>query len=142
MFILTLETNIYTGNFERELCAYMTGQIGDCEIGEDQADIALFEQPEFVERMVANICQKPNEYGCRRPVECIGNSLEIYFDEKPSDEDMMLMLRRAQMYNKDIKILTNKFEEEIITRKLISYKTGANIAYSIQSRRYGKDANL
>lgn len=39
-FLLVIDTNQYSGNFERELCAYVTGQIGDCEVGEELADEA------------------------------------------------------------------------------------------------------
>ena len=28
-FLLVIDTNSYAGNFERQLCAYVTGQIGD-----------------------------------------------------------------------------------------------------------------
>ena len=121
MYILTLKTSAYTGNFEREICAYMTGQIGECGVGNEKAYLAEEEVPKLVERMEEIICQKPDENGCHRPVCCIGNSLEIYFDEKPSYDDMIILLHRAVMYNRDIKILYNKFEEEIITRDLIPY---------------------
>jgi len=33
-----IDTNEYAGNFEREMCAYCTGQIGDCGVGEEEAE--------------------------------------------------------------------------------------------------------
>ena len=41
-----IDTEQYSGNFERELCAYMTGQIGGCEKGLEDAEIARQEIPE------------------------------------------------------------------------------------------------
>lgn len=28
--IIVIDTTSFTGNYERELCAYLTGQVGDC----------------------------------------------------------------------------------------------------------------
>lgn len=36
-YILVADTNQYAGNFERELCAYITGQYGECSVGADIA---------------------------------------------------------------------------------------------------------
>ena len=30
---LVVKTNSYAGDFEREYCAYVTGQVGECEVG-------------------------------------------------------------------------------------------------------------
>lgn len=132
MFILTLETNKDTSNFEREMFAYMTGQVAECGVGSKQADLAKQHDPELVERMEEIVYENQDNDGCYRPVISIGKSLEMYFDEQPTNEDMIRMLNRAQVYNPDIKILTNKFEEEITTRVLLSYKTGSKVAYNIQ----------
>ena len=32
-----VDTDSYAGNFEREMCAYMTGHIGECSVGEEYA---------------------------------------------------------------------------------------------------------
>jgi len=33
-----VDTNKYAGNFEREMCAYATAQIGECEVGSEEVD--------------------------------------------------------------------------------------------------------
>ena len=37
-YLFVIDTDSYSGNFEREMCAYCTGQIGDCEVGIEHAD--------------------------------------------------------------------------------------------------------
>jgi hypothetical protein len=34
-YVFIIDTEQYAGNFEREMCAYCTGILGDCEVGED-----------------------------------------------------------------------------------------------------------
>lgn len=69
IFIFVIDTDSYAGNFERELCAWMTGQIGDCEVGDKQmeqfqkdleADNSILDFDGFVIR-------QPDEYGHMRP---------------------------------------------------------------------------
>ncbi len=31
-YLFVIDTDTYAGNFEREMCAYVTGQIGECEV--------------------------------------------------------------------------------------------------------------
>lgn len=33
-----VDTNKYSGSFEREMCAYATGQVGECGVGADEVD--------------------------------------------------------------------------------------------------------
>lgn len=33
-----IDTDSYSGNFEREMCAYITGHIGDCLVGFEEAE--------------------------------------------------------------------------------------------------------
>ena len=39
-YIFVIDTNKHAGNFERQMCAYITGQIGDCKVGEEMANLA------------------------------------------------------------------------------------------------------
>lgn len=61
-----IDTDKYAGNFERELCAHITGHIGECGVGED-----------FIEEGVAeffeNIVEVPDEHSCRRPCSIFPN---------------------------------------------------------------------
>jgi len=65
-----IDTNMYAGNFEREMCAYMTGQLGECGVGEEEA--AAFEEEfdeDLRERMDDLIGSECDDRGCTRPVK-------------------------------------------------------------------------
>ncbi|KKK83825.1 hypothetical protein LCGC14_2789530, partial [marine sediment metagenome] len=32
-WIFIIDTDSYAGNFEREMCAYITGRVGECGVG-------------------------------------------------------------------------------------------------------------
>ena len=36
--MIIIDTDTYAGNFERELCAYVTGIVRDCEVGIEIAE--------------------------------------------------------------------------------------------------------
>ena len=102
-YVIIVRTNQYAGNFERELCAHLTGIIGECEVGDDYVDefiTAIFE---------TTIAQIPDDNGCRRPVSlggCIktegynGNDVVIWFDGKPTDEQIQIIKERSETFNK------------------------------------------
>lgn len=99
-----IETDSYAGNFEREMCAYCTGQIGDCEVGKELAEkfkntIGLKIYEEFEEI----IEQKPDDHGVFRPVSMCGlknNNFEIYFYNKPTDEMIIIIREQAKRFPK------------------------------------------
>ncbi|MFA6462281.1 MAG: hypothetical protein WCV90_08520 [Candidatus Woesearchaeota archaeon] len=72
-YLLIIDTNTYAGNFERQMCAYVTGQIGECEVGEEQAELARKEIPEVVAQLENLIEQVSDEHGCHRPVSIFPN---------------------------------------------------------------------
>ncbi len=59
-----IDTEDYAGNFERELCAYLTGCIGDCGVGQDMAE--LFCEETGLEPF-ENVMQEADDHGCMRP---------------------------------------------------------------------------
>jgi hypothetical protein len=71
-----IDTNKYAGNFERELCAYCTGIIGECEVGDDLV-------PSFQEyiktigwkenKFEEVVAQVADDHGCERPVSIYPN---------------------------------------------------------------------
>ncbi|MCR4284420.1 MAG: hypothetical protein NUV97_00035, partial [archaeon] len=67
-YLFVIDTNTYAGNFERQMCAYVTGQIGECEVGEENAKFARQEIPNEVARLEELIESVPDEHGCHRPV--------------------------------------------------------------------------
>ena len=50
-YLFVIDTDIYAGNFERQMCAYITGQIGECEVGKENAELARQEIPNEVARL-------------------------------------------------------------------------------------------
>ena len=67
-FAFCIDTNAYAGNFVREMCAYITGVIGECGVGEDLAGFAHKELSEeamaFFDDAVLAVA---DEHGCHRP---------------------------------------------------------------------------
>lgn len=153
--IFVIDTDTYAGNFERQLCAYITGVIGECEQGDREAEEFRKEHPDLVEQMEYELIrQVPDDHGCRRPVSIyptpgffndgVGNvypmervgdpevtekyrqelkkyndknpsdfedwetempgqhpayhSVAVFLYEKPSDEILELMVKRAKEY--------------------------------------------
>ena len=67
-YLFVIDTDAYAGGFERQMCAYVTGQIGECEVGKEQAQVAQREIPHVVAQLEDLIDQVPDEHGCHRPV--------------------------------------------------------------------------
>lgn len=65
-----IDTDQYAGNFERDLCAYVTGHIGECRVGDDFAELYIQEVGDEVD----DVIQKADEDGCYRPCEIEPNS--------------------------------------------------------------------
>lgn len=113
LYYFIVETNKYAGGFERELCAHMTGCIGECGVGKEFVD-------ETIKKIFDDkIYWKPDDYGCARPVEIYPgkdqkyNSLSIFFNEKPTKKEIELLKERAKTFKfeKGIKILGFKLLE-------------------------------
>ena len=67
-YLFVIDTDRYAGNFEREMCAYVTGQIGECEVGKENAELAKQEIPDVVAKLEELIDSIPDEHGYHRPV--------------------------------------------------------------------------
>lgn len=63
-YIFCVDTNKYAGNFERQMCAYMTGLYGDCGVGKEHAQ--MYEEDCLVP-LDGLITSKPDEHGTYRP---------------------------------------------------------------------------
>jgi|WetSurMetagenome_2_1015567.scaffolds.fasta_scaffold619841_2 hypothetical protein len=94
-----IQTNEYTGNFEREMCAFVTGQTGECGVGEEFVDEAITEQFD-------NVMCVADDHGCHRPVSLHdknNNDLVIFFEEKPTKKQIALMKERSELFNEAFK---------------------------------------
>ncbi len=70
-FAFIIDTESYAGNFEREMCAYCTGEIGECGVGDNMASLFQKEMElgdEDEGPFAKKILQRADEYGCGRPV--------------------------------------------------------------------------
>lgn len=68
-WLLVIDTDSYSGNFERELTAYLTGQIGECGVGDKLA--AIFAEDAKTNKPPVNfddlVLSEADEHGCARP---------------------------------------------------------------------------
>ncbi len=140
-YIFVVDTDKYAGNFERPMCAYMTGCVGDCEVGQDKAEefVEDIQDDRIASEFDEGVLQVADEHGCYRPVSIWptpgwGNngmgkhaqldgendkvyhwpaymSVAIFFQERPSTELIDLMKKRAAEYVELYK--KEKFGEKI-----------------------------
>lgn len=101
-FTFIIDTENYAGNFERKMCAFCTGQIGECEVGENEAD-------RFNEEVEGNpfedkVYSRPDDNGCRRPVAILetpgwfNNGFGGRFKEGQEEESL---IHRNEEYKKN-----------------------------------------
>lgn len=97
-YVFEIQTNEYAGNFEREMCAYCTGEIG---IDDDTGK-------EYIPKNIpidfkGIIKQCPDDNGTLRPCDVggeKGHSVLIFFDKKPSEKHIEYMKSQATNFAK------------------------------------------
>jgi len=67
-YLFVIDTEEYAGNFEREMYAYVTGQVGECEVGEEVARMARKKDASFFTRLEDLVKSIPDELGDYSPV--------------------------------------------------------------------------
>lgn len=127
VYLFIIDTDTYTGNFERELCAYITGYAGECGVGQDIADkIEKDLEFNYLKYIDTHILLRPDEHGCHRPVSIwptpgwvndgMGNcrqgsedgwpaymSVAIFFVDEIPDNIATVMQSRAHEFERLIK---------------------------------------
>jgi len=84
-----VDTNKYAGNFEREMCAYATGQIGECEVGSEEVD----ENMPYANWWEEYVIHQEDE-GCYRPVALsatpgyINDGMGGYYIDTPENREL------------------------------------------------------
>jgi len=68
-WIFIIDTDSYAGNFEREMCAYLTGVVGECGVGEEMANLYDKEvNTDGLESVFIDYLDfRPDDHGCARP---------------------------------------------------------------------------
>lgn len=118
----------YSGNYEREMTAYITGKYGECGVGKDISKDVESELENFIDKIDDIVMLKPDDdNGCYRPCEIVPtpgwinngmgvhsrinpddppskgynayNSVGIFLNKVLSDELLNLFCDRAKNYN-------------------------------------------
>lgn len=101
-----IDTNEYSGNFEREMCAHITGRTGECEVGDEFVNDLITEQFDNVIDVEDRGCSRPCSI-YKSPKSTSNNSVIIYFDSEPTEEQISLMKERAYTFNEARKTVGN-----------------------------------
>lgn len=122
-FAIVIKTDSYAGNFEREMCAHLTGHIGDCEVGQKYVDKTI--SAEFDE-IIGN---EADDNGCYRPVTLgcyikgfTNKDVVIFLENKPTQKHFDIIKERSKTFNYEgekIKGIELVQFNNIITRKKI-----------------------
>lgn len=124
-FAFVIDTNRYAGNFEREMTAFLTGHIGDCGVGSE------FPKPDVDESFFDNIKQVPDDNGTYRPTSCFelknsneNNAVAIFFETKPSDEQISFMKDRVLKFDNAFKTIGGmaQFKKDEPEIKIIGFR--------------------
>lgn len=104
-YAILIKTDSYAGNFEREMCAHVTGHIGECGVGDEYVDESIAEKFEDY------IGLESDDHGCYRPAELgydlgySNNDVVIWFEKKPTQELIDTIKERLETFNETRKKL-------------------------------------
>lgn len=116
-YLFVIDTNQYAGNFEREMCAFLTGCVGECEVGDEMAERYRKDMGKAGHYLFSNVASVPDDRGCSRPVTIWSNpryandghgghyfpaylSVGIWFETKPSAKQIELLKNRSALFPK------------------------------------------
>jgi hypothetical protein len=122
---IVIDTTSYAGNFERELCAYVTGQYGDCGVGDDIAETATPEI-QHISWWTQHIVHEPDEHGTCRPASIwatpgwFNNGMGSHYVDDPAnyEEATAAAVQHVKDYNAQHeqhirqRLADNEFEPE------------------------------
>jgi hypothetical protein len=93
-----IDTNKYAGNFEREMCAYLTGVIGECGVGNDLMNINT---------KINGVIQQPDDNNFFRPCSIYptpnyyNNGLGFQYQE--GEEELALLKYKEYVIKEETK---------------------------------------
>lgn len=109
-YALIVNTDKYAGNFEREMCAYATGGVGECEVGDAQAEMCgeFLEENGFASDEISSyLAWLHDDRGCARPVSIYNdegnsqyNDLIIYLEDPLPKKLFYIVVHRLMEYGK------------------------------------------
>lgn len=119
--ILVIDTQQYAGNFEREMCAYVTGQVGECGVGAGLAE-EYQDTIKYLDWWNEHIVHErdDSDYGCYRPASIFptigwfNNGLGGHYKDTPENQQKALeaAIQSMKDYNKPyIEQIKKRIEE-------------------------------
>ncbi|KKL16658.1 hypothetical protein LCGC14_2493370 [marine sediment metagenome] len=127
-FEIIIDTDSYAGNFERELCAYITGHWDEETHGGDQAkefDKEVGEPNPFENFITTALTQDDDvpiaSYQCVEwePVNKKTNSVGIFFEKEPTAELIELIKERSYKFTNKGRIFDHPVTLKIIGFRLL-----------------------
>ena len=126
-WLFVIDTSDYAGNFERKLCAYCTGNVGECGVGESEA---LAYSLANVDNLFDTLAYETDEHGCAHPCTIFPsqtkgkelNSVAILFEERPTEKEIARMMDRANLYLTLKREFSSDAPEKILGFRLIRNK--------------------
>lgn len=123
-WIVVVQTDAYAGNFEREMGAYCTGSIGDCEVGSEQLD----DFPSKMLKLSDKMLPVPDDHGCHRPCSIWQaplsksyNSVAMFMEKCPTDKELEFIRDRAVDFAKNNQIHGRHQPLKVLGVSLIHY---------------------
>lgn len=121
MWLFVIDTDAYSGNYERQLTAWCTGVVGECGIGTGYALVFRKEYPLWAAKFEQWVAWCHDEHGVERSCAIFptpgwsndgdGNhfhdtthpypayqSIAISFTERPTEETIRFLMHRARTY--------------------------------------------
>jgi hypothetical protein len=127
-YIFIVDTEDYSGNFERELIAYMTGEVGECGVGTEMAELAEKESNAVIDENGDSLYEHcfdlpyvinfSDEHGCLRPATIfatpgwINNGNGSHF--KIDSEEALKCVRKYPAYQSVAVAFESELSEENI----------------------------
>lgn len=114
-YALVIRTDSYAGNFEREMCAYVTGNIGEFEVSKKYIDSSI------TDKWKELIVEKLDDRGYWGPVSLGGcestpgyssKDVVIWLADEPLDWLLVEAKERAKAFNEFDKTV-NEYHKEI-----------------------------
>lgn len=128
--ILVIDTEQYAGNFEREMCAYITGQTGQCGVGEGYA-LEYEDNMSHLQWWNNHIVQMPDdeEYSTLRPCAIwatpgwFNNGMGEHYRDTPENETEALekAISEFKLYKKS---QVDMVEQRLIEQNFEEHKVG------------------
>ena len=101
--VVAIDTTDYSGNFEREMCAFVTGQVGECGVGEELVEEAQEELArdtfnntgEWIEEHIVDEADD-SDCPCHRPCSIwptpgwFSNGMGGHYHDVPDNEEQAL----------------------------------------------------